>query len=144
MWIQSWKWTSSVPWPQVRLMVSWTVLGKGLWGDPSPVLVLVRLTLYSAELTFRVSFIIASEIGNWLQEGKTARRPQTKPDKNKQTKQKATGTGEGELSIPCEKDLMLFVLQRLVLEGKIQQAGKYSLQEVLGSPFLCSAFNLQH
>lgn len=38
-----------------------TVLGKG---DPSPVLVLVRLPLYSAELTFRVSFIIASEIRN--------------------------------------------------------------------------------
>lgn len=37
-----------------RLIVSWTALGKGLGGDPSSVLVLVRLPLYSAVLIFGI------------------------------------------------------------------------------------------
>lgn len=43
------------------------------------------------------------------------------------TKQKATGTGGGELSITCGKDLMLIAPHRLVLEGKNAARGEIRL-----------------
>jgi len=62
------------------------------------------------------------------------RWPQTKPNKKQQLQE------EGERSGTCAKDLTLLVPQRLVLEGKRQHVGKYSLREVPASPLRSSAF----
>lgn len=70
---------------KVRLIVSWTASGKGLGSDLSPVLVLVRLPLYSAELTFRVFHHC---FGN---QKLTTRRKDSKMATNKNKKQLVWG-----------------------------------------------------